>query len=409
MRNLGIILSMVLLAACASETVTPGPQDTGTPTDTNTSTDTNTPTDTTPACSADCNGALPNNPQGLCSVYDVKYASGSVTCTAACTVDASSCVEAVVNTPGEFQPCTTDCAEGLQCAQWTPQEKYCLRPCNGEDDTTTCGANSCEGVGDSNNDGVIDLFLCLKKDAKRNGACFDNLSVCAEGEGTCQWTDLENSPQGPVPTEFRCKLDCDDIGVQGTCPANEQCLENSAGKVETQVAADQPVACTDDAGCDAGYSCLALTTGSYCARFVGWCGNASLVCGEAMTEEGIGVCAAAPENDCSPSGNGLCTIVGATGPAADALCIAIQGEKSICLGFCGGLDDEETLDCGTGYQCTRADDPGLLIPQTQKDASGNPLTCVDDTACDAAKSYKCVTTQDGADVCGRAWKMCQTL
>jgi len=415
MRFLSIVMvvAMVTTVGCGDDTSS---NNNNNGTDVVTGTDTGAATDSGPApdsssnCSADCNGALANNPQGLCSIYDAKYASGNVTCDAStCTANTSGCTEANVGpAAGEFEPCTGNCEEGLTCVEWTTTSSYCLKPCASEEDTS-CGQNACSGIADQDGDGEIDTFLCLKKDAMVNGSCLENLSLCADGQGECQWTDLVDGPQGPTPAGFRCKINCESAA---DCGANA-CLPNPVGKVSVEQGQGPggTVACTDDSACSEGYECINLTNGMACASIVSWCGTESLACGEEMTQDGLGVCIADPANDCSMSGSGLCSVVGAAGDEADVLCVPVDDTKSICIGFCGGEDGNQTLDCGAGYQCIRPADSGVLLPETQKDAMGNPISCTlgDDTPCDAAGEYKCVTGQNDAPVCGRAFKLCQKL
>ena len=378
--------------------------------DSGSTTDTGPEPDSTTNCSADCNGALANNPQGLCSLYDAKYASGNVTCDAAtCTVNTSACQEGTVGpVPGEFEACTDACAEGLVCVGWTPSMSYCLKPCASEDDTS-CGANACTAVGDTDNDGVLDAFVCLKKDAMVNDPCLDNLTLCADGQGECQWTDLEDGPQGPTPTGFRCKINCES---DADCGGNS-CLQNPVGKVSVEQVNGAPISCMDDSACGDGFECINLTNGMSCAKIINWCGTEALACAAQLDEAGLTECIEDPASDCSMGGSGLCAVVGATGDPADVLCIPVDasGTKSICVGFCGGEDGNATLDCGEGYQCVRPETVGVLLPETQKDAMGNPISCTlgDDSACDTANEFKCVTGQNEAPVCGRPFKMCQKI
>jgi hypothetical protein len=417
MRFLSLVLTVAMFASvgCGDDTSNNNNNNnnnngTDVVADSGTATD-NGPAPDAAACTADCNGALSNNPQALCSVYDAMYSGGNVTCNAAnCTLDTSACTTGGnMNTVEEFEPCTDNCKKGLECVDWSAGVKVCIRPCTGEGDSV-CGENVCYGVGDQDQDGVADVFACLKGDAQLNGVCLDNLSICAEGQGECQWTDLEQTPQGNTPTEFRCKINCD---TDADCSGGNACLPNSVGKVTVQQVNGAQVPCQDDAACEAGFECINLTTGQFCAKFAGWCGTTAVPCGEAMTEEGLATCVADPATDCSMSGSGLCGVSGATGDPADILCIPLDatGAKSICIGFCGGEDGNATLDCGQGYQCIRPADSGVLNPETQKDAGGNPISCTlgNDTPCDAANEYKCVTGPQESTVCGRPFKLCQKL
>jgi hypothetical protein len=359
-------------------------------------------------CSSDCNGALVGVPNMLCTEYNSSlYESGYVICTDTCTADISQCVEAAAPTAAEFQQCTGtgqgNCSDGLDCITFDGQTSYCVTPCQGADDATTCGSNECVEFATAN--------YCLKKEAQRDAACFENLKTCVDGAGECTPTDYDqDAGQG---TELRCKLTCDVAGDGSDCPADETCLTDPLGfgSVQQDDAGNQ-VTCTDetaDSVCDAGFECVELNGGiQACFKRNGLCGTSVPACLSAEQTE-WSECAQDQANLCTPdNGHAYCADIedAADGTAgAFAMCVDMGG-AGLCLAYCEGNDGD--LHCGAGAQCVRPSEITLYI-----DVAGDGpdyVDCATDSDCDGVNiagelPYTCVELTVG-NKCSRALKQC---
>ena len=400
MKKLAIVLSCLALTVACS-----GGEDTK-DTDTNGNGEVPTIPDN---CSSDCNGALVGVPNMLCTEYNSSlYESGYVICTNECTADISQCVEAAAPTAAEFQQCTGtgqgNCSDNLECVTFDGQTSYCVTPCQGADDTTTCGANECVEFTSAN--------YCLKKEAQRDAACIENLKTCVEGAGECTPTEYDYDNQ--VPSALRCKLTCDIAGDGSDCPTDETCLTDPLGfgSVQQDDAGNQ-VTCTDetaDSVCDAGFECVELSGGvQACFKRNGLCGTSVPSCLSA--EQSVwSECAQDPANLCTPdNGHAYCADMedAADGTAgAFAMCVDMGG-AGLCFSFCDGNDGD--LHCGEGAQCVRPSEPVLYLDVARDDA-GEYVGCTAASDCEAYNTaddlpYDCVELTIG-NYCSRALKMC---
>ena len=136
----------------------------------------------------------------LCTQFDPQnFESGIVTCGGDCMADTSGCVE--IPRDAQYEACTEaglspfvqgSCEDNLYCLPLTTDTTgYCMLPCDGENDTTTCGDDVCY----QNPAG----WFCYKDDALRDEPCRDNLSICAEGEESAS-RGFGTKP--PVPTSI---------------------------------------------------------------------------------------------------------------------------------------------------------------------------------------------------------------
>jgi hypothetical protein len=364
-------------------------------------------------CSADCNGALigVDTSTMLCTEYNSSlYESGNVICTESCTADVSQCVEAVAPSAAEFQQCTGqgqgNCDTNLECVTFDGTTSYCVTPCQGEDDTTTCGSNECVEF--------TSASFCLKKEAQRDAACIENLKTCVEGAGECTPTDYDqDAGQG---TELRCKLTCDIAGDGSDCPTDESCLTDPLGfgSVQQDEAGNQ-VTCTDETAatvCEAGFECVELNGGvQACFKRNGLCGTSVPSClsveieawqqcvqdGELCTpDNGHAYCADMPDADDGTSG-------------ASAYCAEVQGQgqPGICLAYCEGNDGD--LHCGTEAQCVRPAEVSYYLNVARTDG-GDYVDCSVADDCSAYNTagdlpFDCVELTIGF-VCSRALKQC---
>ena len=250
----------------------------------------------------------------------------------------------------EFQACTSygdyqgDCRGHTHCVPWE-ETNTCLKPCAGPGDTATCGVNGCGGISFGTND---TRYYCLPRTATRDEPCRDNLKLCAPGEGTCLSTEYRT---GEGPVNFRCKVACDggSIGSQGSCGEGELCARNSASYADIQRVNGQNVPCVGDdaSGCAPGHACLGFSGGArYCAKWVGWCGSVTPLCGR-LDYTGIARCVS--ESPCDDrEDHKICGITTAEGTPADTMCFKF-GLGPVCVGVCDA--GEESLDCGEGFLC----------------------------------------------------------
>ena len=372
-------------------------------------------------CSEDCNGNLAGVTDGSCAEYNSNlYESGTITCTDACLADTSNCVEAPVPKAQEFSTCTGgpgpgNCDEGLECVSFDGTTSYCVRPCQGEDDTTTCGENTCIEFTSSG--------YCLQATAQRDTACLDNLKWCAEGAGECMPTGYDYDAQ--TGKDYRCKVRCD-LGEENTCAGGESCLPDPVGFGEVQATAPD---CVDDTTCDPGFSCTDLGGASnQCFRRYGLCGNPVANCmfdiadltadtpsGEVQNwftstaQQCIGTDGERTVSDAV--GHAYCneiTPADADANAAFSMCVDLQG-VGLCIAFCEGTTGD--LDCGEGYACERPAQALLYLDLAEDETSADGyVACETDDDCSAVQDgdavpYTCLELTSGKK-CSRALKQC---
>jgi hypothetical protein len=345
----------------------------------------------------------------LCTEYNSSaYASGNVICTEDCTADVAGCVEAVAPSAGEFQQCSGqgqgNCDTGLECVTFDGTTSYCVTPCQGADDATTCGTNECVEFTSAN--------FCLKKEAQRDAACIENLKTCVDGAGECTPTDYDQDA-GQV-SAMRCKITCDVAGDESDCPADESCLTDPLGFGSVQQDEnEQDVNCTDETAatvCDAGYDCVQLNSGSQsCFKRNGLCGTSVPSCLSAE-QSAWSECAQDASMLCTPdNGHAYCadTADADDGTAgAYSYCVDMGG-AGLCFAFCEG--NEGNLNCGEGAQCVRPAEP-ILYLNVARDASDEYVPCTAASDCEAYNTegdlpFDCVELTIG-QYCSRALKMC---
>ena len=374
-----------------------------------------------PNCSADCNGNLAGVTDGSCAEYNSNlYESGTITCTDECLADTTNCVEREAPKAQEFSVCTGgpgqgNCDEGLECASFDGTTSYCVRPCQGEDDTTTCGENKCVEFTSGG--------FCFQATAQRDTACLDNLKWCAEGQGECQPTAYDYDAQ--TGTDFRCKITCD-MGMENTCGNGESCLSDPLGFGSVQ---ETNPDCVDDSTCDPGYECVELNSGNkQCFKRNGLCGtpvgNCMMDISDLTADTPTGEVQSWFQQTAQAciQENGECTIEDAVGHAyCDEITPAVEGASAafsmcvdlgagLCVAFCDGNDGD--LDCGEGYACERPAQT-LLYLDVARDASDEYVTCTSasDTSCgeiafeEGDIPYSCIELTIGF-TCARALKQC---
>ena len=371
-----------------------------------------------PNCSADCNGNLAGVTDGSCAEYNSNlYESGTITCTDECLADTSNCVEREAPKAQEFSVCTGgpgqgNCDDGLECASFDGTTSYCVRPCQGDDDTTTCGENKCV---EFTNGG-----FCFQASAQRDTACLENLKWCADGQGDCQPTSYDYDLE--QPTDYRCKVTCD-MGAENTCANGESCLADPLGFGSVQ---ETNPDCVDDSTCEPGYECVELNSGNQqCFKRNGLCGNPVGNCMMDISE----LAADTPSGEVQSwfqqtaqaciQENGECTVDDAVGHAyCDEITPAVEGGNAafsmcvdlgmgLCVAFCDGNSGD--LDCGEGFACQRPAQ-ALLYLDVARDANEEYASCATDADCDAYQDedpvpYTCIELTVGM-TCSRALKQC---
>ena len=343
---------------------------------------------------------------------------GKATCNASGTgySDETQCVAQQLVAEGEACTGTSgtqgNCEGTLKCIDFgSSVGKLCAQPCTpgptpGCDAQEYCfeyatGQGVCQALSDTGG-------VCFTEDAS------DCLNAGSGEECIPVWTEDGTSFVGV------CTKQCDGAQVghgASTCTGGQVCLANpsfvdvqQAGTPAANKACTEATQATD---CDTanGYECLELSSGFYCSRPMGMCGELLPLRGtQTSVGDDIGEEEACDETGFPRGDNLWCGVTGVpagTKPAF-AFCAGLtQDGIGVCIGICE--DDIGTVyGCGTGYSCSAPAVADAFFFKTEKTTVGGTTakicTGASDTTCGAG--YACNELSSGW-VCSTPLKVCQ--